>query len=121
MTTAASANYAAIGEAVWAYYRKRAIACVQRAVKDGDLPKPTDLQCVDCGGRAAIYEHRDYTKPLEVVPACDPCNHRRGCANLPIDVVIDHIRWSARFPRRRGSTSGAELAHARELLLAFRR
>ena len=35
-------------------------------------------ECVDCGRPAQCHDHRDYTKPLDVVPVCDKCNYRRG-------------------------------------------
>jgi len=58
----------------------RAIGAVGWAVKLGKLPKATELTCVDCGKPATQYEHRDYTKPLEIDPVCRKCNHRRGLA-----------------------------------------
>jgi hypothetical protein len=51
-----------------------------KAVKAGTLPSPTLCRCVDCGNAASLYEHRDYNKPLDVVPACRACNTRRGPA-----------------------------------------
>jgi hypothetical protein len=94
-----------IGEAVWRYYRKRAIAHVAAAVKYGQLPSLRDVAtpCVHCGERASIYEHRDYTDPLSVVPACDPCNQKIGPAALSTETVIDHLRHSERFPYKRGA------------------
>lgn len=56
----------------------RAQRMVKRRVKKGKLPPATDFDCVDCGKPATDYEHRDYTKPLEVVPTCRSCNLRRG-------------------------------------------
>lgn len=38
------------------------------------------VPCVDCGDPATGYDHRDYRKPLEVDPVCNPCNRRRGVA-----------------------------------------
>ncbi len=35
-------------------------------------------KCVDCGGSASVWDHRDYRKPLDVSPVCDSCNHVRG-------------------------------------------
>lgn len=49
------------------------------AVRDGRLPRPSTLQCVDCQWQTAeVYDHRDYDKPLEVDPVCRPCNTKRG-------------------------------------------
>jgi len=57
----------------------RAHSQVALAVARGDLPRVNDLACVDCGEyRAQCYDHRDYTKPLEVEPVCGGCNKRRG-------------------------------------------
>jgi len=58
----------------------QAAAKVNQAVKKGILPPVATLTCVDCGKPAQCYEHRDYNKPLEVVPACKSCNTRRGPA-----------------------------------------
>lgn len=57
-----------------------AITAVNKAVKTGALAPVKTLICVDCGSQAQCYEHRDYNKPLEVVPVCRKCNFRRGSA-----------------------------------------
>ena len=64
----------------------RACKIVERAIKKGALPSPRGLICVDCGGIASDYEHRDYAKPLEVVPVCRSCNAKRGPAILSASV-----------------------------------
>jgi hypothetical protein len=51
---------------------------VRKAILSGELAHPTTLSCVDCGMRASEYEHRDYGRPLDVVPICGPCNTKRG-------------------------------------------
>lgn len=58
---------------------------IQRAIKDGAIEnlKVTYKQCVDCGKRALVWEHRDYEKPLDVVPCCYACNSKRGSAIFP--------------------------------------
>jgi hypothetical protein len=53
---------------------------VARAIKDGALQRPETKPCTDCGGRATEYDHRDYSKPLDVQPVCRGCNARRGPA-----------------------------------------
>jgi hypothetical protein len=53
---------------------------VYYAVKKGILPPVRTLKCVDCGKPATVYEHRDYNKPLDVVPTCSSCNFKRGPA-----------------------------------------
>jgi hypothetical protein len=62
--------------------RARAGAAVTQAKKCGELPYLSDgkVKCLDCGFRAAVYDHRDYDKPLEVQPVCNRCNFRRGPA-----------------------------------------
>lgn len=39
---------------------------------DGSIP------CVDCGRPAKVYDHRDYSRPLDVEPVCKGCNKKRG-------------------------------------------
>lgn len=48
------------------------------AIVRGELKPIKELSCVDCGAQATIYEHRDYTKPLDVEPVCHKCNSARG-------------------------------------------
>lgn len=47
-------------------------------VRAGRLISPKKLHCADCGIRAQCYDHRDYTKPLDVQPVCRRCNKARG-------------------------------------------
>ena len=68
------------------YARQKALRApakreVGRAIREGRLPRLTGvIPCVDCGKPAQIYEHRNYAKPLDVVPACRSCNALRGPA-----------------------------------------
>jgi len=69
----------------------RALSAVAQAIhRDRTLPhlKSRVIPCADCGRRALQYDHRDYRKPLDVVPVCRSCNCRRGpgapSAPLPI-------------------------------------
>ena len=48
--------------------------------RKGNLQPVSDFSCVDCGRDAENYDHRDYSKPLDVVPVCVSCNHHRGSA-----------------------------------------
>ena len=57
-----------------------AIKAVKKAVKDGLLAPVKTLFCIDCGKPAECYDHRDYNKPIDVVPVCRKCNFRRGSA-----------------------------------------
>lgn len=62
---------------------------VRMAVSRGELAPAKNLLCTDCGKRAREYDHRDYSKPLEVTPVCRSCNHKRGSAifNFASDAV----------------------------------
>lgn len=63
---------------------------VNREIKHGRLVPPDFFNCVDCGAQAQIYEHRDYNKPLDVVPTCRPCNGLRGYA-IPKKMTFDEF------------------------------
>lgn len=55
---------------------------VRCAVRNGFLKKlDGSVACVDCGKPAESYDHRDYSKPLDVEPVCQGCNVRRGQAS----------------------------------------
>ncbi len=58
--------------------QSKARALVTKAISEGHLLKASAYKCVDCGWKAAQWEHRDYTKPLDVQPVCRSCNCRRG-------------------------------------------
>lgn len=60
--------------------QRKAIQAVNHAIKNGILPHPSSLNCADCSKPATGYDHRDYTKPLEVAPVCHSCNSERGHA-----------------------------------------
>lgn len=59
-----------------------AIKAVNAAVRGGLLPRlaGNNIRCVDCRKPAAVYDHRDYSKPLDVQPVCHRCNQKRGRA-----------------------------------------
>jgi hypothetical protein len=70
-----------------------AISAVSCAIKRGDLPPPSNFKCTDCDKPAAQYDHRDYSKPLDVQPVCRSCNYKRGRA-LPKDWSFDEcLAW----------------------------
>ena len=60
--------------------RAKASAAVAKAVKSGAIPRASSLVCVDCGAPAKHYDHRYYTRPLDVEPTCRSCNNKRGPA-----------------------------------------
>lgn len=60
---------------------------VAHAKKHGRLSRlDGSVICVDCGGTAVCYDHRDYAAPLNVDPVCRKCNVRRGPA-----VGLEHL------------------------------
>lgn len=67
------------------FWQNRARAEVRMAIERGVLPslKSGEYACVDCGGVACQYEHRDYGRPLDVEPVCRLCNRLRGTAKWP--------------------------------------
>lgn len=54
-----------------------AMRAIRREVREGRLECPEAYKCVDCDNQATVYEHRDYNRPLDVVPTCRPCNGKR--------------------------------------------
>lgn len=64
------------------YVRMDATREVQHAVRLGRLLRADQCRCVDCDGWAEVWDHRDYSKPLQVEPVCQSCNMRRGAANF---------------------------------------
>jgi sulfur relay (sulfurtransferase) complex TusBCD TusD component (DsrE family) len=58
----------------------KSASLVAKAIKEGKLRPVKEFMCVDCGKQATDYDHRDYNKPLDVVPVCRSCNVRRGAA-----------------------------------------
>lgn len=65
-------------------YVLAALRAVHRAVEAGRLKNILRQFCVDCGAPAWEYDHRDYSKPLDVEPTCRSCNARRGPAKFPM-------------------------------------
>lgn len=68
----------------------RAVSAVAMAKLLGKLPYLRDgkTKCTDCDKPAQVYDHRDYSRPLEVEPVCQKCNIRRGPAKW-IDTRTD--------------------------------
>lgn len=67
--------------------RGQAHRAVAAAIKRGELPRlsryrepSSGVDCVDCGQEARVYDHRDYSRPLDVEPVCFYCNRERGPA-----------------------------------------
>jgi transcriptional regulator with XRE-family HTH domain len=53
---------------------------VKAAIAAGLLKPIAGQSCADCGKPAFCYDHRDYSKPLDVAPVCRACNWKRGPA-----------------------------------------
>lgn len=62
-----------------------AVSAVRRAVLAGKLPPVKGQTCADCDAPATEYDHRDYSKPLDVAAVCRKCNQRRGSAMFVCD------------------------------------
>jgi hypothetical protein len=73
-------GYGSWRELIMSRRRIPAARAVAKAIKNGSLPNPKTLMCVDCGAPAVCYEHRDYRKPLDVDPVCKRCDCIRGTA-----------------------------------------
>lgn len=54
---------------------------IKARIRGGYIWPAKLYDCVDCGKRAHDYDHRDYSKPLEVEPVCRSCNLKRGPAH----------------------------------------
>lgn len=75
---------------------------VAQARRRGDLPAPGT--CVDCSAPATDYDHRDYSRPLDVEAVCRGCNLRRkSAAPRPwsFDEFMTWVGAQRRFPRLR--------------------
>lgn len=56
----------------------RAKTAVFIEVRAGRMSDPKTLKCVDCGAMAEVYDHRDYTRSIDVEPVCRVHNKKRG-------------------------------------------
>ncbi len=61
----------------WQSLARKAVAFATRC---GWLPEVRMFSCVDCGKKAEQWDHRDYSRPLDVEPVCRGCNAKRGPA-----------------------------------------
>lgn len=67
---------------------------VNAIIRQANLPPADGQTCVDCGKRAFHYDHRYYSRPLDVVPVCRVCNIRRGAARDLADVIRNGIGYN---------------------------
>ncbi len=92
----------------------RAYWAVHIAISRCRLPEIESCRCVDCGAPAECYDHRDYTKPLQVEPVCKGCNNRRG-PGLPLPSAEDGGynkipgKTAKRWQYLEGDAEGAQL------------
>ena len=101
--------------------RRRAWDLVRDAVKrNGTLREPTSYDCIDCGEPAKCFDHRDYTKPLQVDPVCYSCNTNRGHGyplpngpDIEIPKVLKHMITKSNMVKFR--LSDQELTALRKL------
>ena len=59
----------------------------------GLIGDATKCRCVDCGKPATEWEHRDYTRYMDVVSVCHGCNMRRGSAYPPNNDEMVECIW----------------------------
>lgn len=99
----------AIGTNQYDALKARAYKLVKEAKLRGEILPATNFKCSDCPKQAECYDHRDYTKPLQVDPVCRSCNLRRGPAiNAPADILANEhkfIRRTEGIKTIRGSLS----------------
>jgi hypothetical protein len=117
-------------ELVMAHRRAPSALAVEKAIKSGSLPTAKSQKCVDCGRQATCYDHRDYSKPLEVQAVCRACNSKRG-PGIPywdgdsadpeyIDLVVTVMLTRIEFLRRsRKNPRALAKARAKALNIEF--
>ena len=72
---------------------RRSHKAVEQEILAGRLPPVKNLACVDCGEPAVCYDHRDYSKPIDVDAVCKSCDASRG-PGAPYDGADK--RWARR-------------------------
>lgn len=80
------------------YLRYVARSKVNIKVSAGDIPRASTLDCIDCGEPATDYDHRDYTKPVDIEPVCRKCNIQRPEGYPPIDGEEVNVDWITAVP-----------------------
>ncbi len=75
--------------------QRAAVNAVGRAIARGELQSAKTQVCFDCGEPGNVWDHRDYTKPLDVQAVCRPCNGRRGPAQWRAEPECDKYRVAA--------------------------
>lgn len=70
--------------------RGKVSAILNKQIRCGAVKPASSHVCVDCGAAACDYDHRDYLKPLDVVPVCRPCNQKRVPA---VDLASAELKY----------------------------
>ena len=47
---------------------------VHKAIQDGIILPPREFGCIRCGGKATLFHHQDYSRPLDVQAMCQSCH-----------------------------------------------
>ena len=66
---------------------------VKRIMVSAGVKLESGMVCVDCGRLAEMYDHRYYSRPLDVEPVCRGCNRRRGPARDIADVLRNGLLY----------------------------
>lgn len=53
--------------------------------------------CQLCDARAEVWEHRDYSKPFDIYPACFRCNSLLNCGHSPNEPAPRYTSQSKLF------------------------
>lgn len=99
--------------------RNIAHGAVKSAVQQKRIPPARMLICVDCGRGAQHYDHRDYSRPLDVAPVCRSCNRKRGPAVNADMGAHDRTafgRWLESQPRGAAAVVAATIGVAHPLM-----
>jgi hypothetical protein len=87
-----------------------ALTIVANEIRRQRMRPAKEYKCVDCGGEAAIYEHRDYGKPLEVEPVCQACNLLRGHAIPKRKTFNEFVTFCLTLKRIQGKVTAADFS-----------
>lgn len=95
-------------------YKQAVVNMVSNAIRKGQMPRPSG-NCTWCEAPAKVWDHRDYSKPFDVIPLCYSCNNKAPPGlmpeNLPIilslkerlrkrDLELKQIKARKRKPKR---------------------
>ena len=64
------------------------------AKQAGLIPNIKEFVCSDCGCQATEWDHRDYTKYMDVDPVCAKCNVARGEGYPKINSASIEVEWA---------------------------